>query len=192
MPEGKPIAYGSRALSDTEKNYAQIEKEMLAVVYCLEKYHHYIYGREVIVYTDRKPLVNIKQKSLAKAPKRLQSMLLRIQDYNYKLLYMPGKSIPVADTLSRAPVDKSENVHAMSNSATLPLKEERFEEIRRETEKDNILCNLRKVISEGWPEHKSQFHHDVSHYFSYRDELSIENGIVFKGEIILIPESLRN
>ena len=103
------------------------------------------------MYTDHKPLVNIKQKSLAKAPKRFQSMLLRIQDYNYKLLYKPGKSIPVADAFSRAPMDKSENVHVMSNTATLPLEEERFEEIRRETEKFNILCNLRKVISDGWP-----------------------------------------
>ena len=76
------------------------------------------------MYTDHKPLVNIKQKSLAKAPKRLQSMLLRIQDYNYKLLHKPGKSIPVADALSRAPVDKSENEPIMSNSATLPLKED--------------------------------------------------------------------
>ena len=128
---------------------------MLAVVYGLEKYHHYVYGRGVIVYTDHKPLVNIKQKSLKNAPKRLQSMLLRIQDYNYKLLYNPGKSIPVADALSRGPVDKSENVHVMSNSATLPLKEERFEEKRREKEKDNILCSLRKVISEGWQSTKA-------------------------------------
>ena len=119
-------------------------------------------------------------------------MFLRIQDYNYKLLYKPGKSIPVADALSRAPVDKSENVHVMSNSAILPLTEEIFEGIRRETEKDNILCNLRKVISEGWPEQKSQLHHDLSQYFSYRDELSIENGIILKGERILTPESLRN
>ena len=107
-------------------------------------------------------------------------MLLRIQD-NYKLLYKPRISIPVADALLRAPVDKSENVHVISNSATLPLKEERFEEIRRETEKYNILCNLRKVISERWPEQKSQLHHDLSQYFSYRDELSIENEIIFKG-----------
>ena len=48
------------------------------------------------------------------------------------------------------------------------------------------------MISEGWPEHKSQLHHDLLQYFSYRDELSIENGIIFKGERILIPESLRN
>ena len=144
---------------------------------------------EVTVYTDHKPLINFKQKSLANAPKRLQSMLLRVQDCNFKLLYKPGKSILVADALSRAPVDKSENVHVMSNSATLPLKEERFEDIRRETEKDNILGNLRKVISELWPEHKSQLHHDLSQYFSYRDELSIENGIIFKEERILIRES---
>ena len=57
MQEGKPIAYGSRALSDTEKNYAKIQKEMLAVVYRLKKYLHYVYGREVIVFTDHKPLV---------------------------------------------------------------------------------------------------------------------------------------
>ena len=98
----------------------------------------------------------------------------------------------MADALSRAPVDKSENVHLMSISATLPLKEERFEEIRRETEKDNILCNPRKVISEGWPEHKSQLHHDLSQHFSYRDEIPIENWTIFKGERVLIPESLRN
>ena len=56
MQEGKPIAYGSRALSDTEKNYAQIEKEMLAVVYGLEKYHHYVYGREVLCTQTTNPL----------------------------------------------------------------------------------------------------------------------------------------
>ena len=144
------------------------------------------------MYTDHKPRVNIKQKSLAKGSKIPQSMLPRIQDYNYKLLYKPGKSIPVADALSRAPLDESQNVHIISNSATLPLKEERFEEIKRETEKDNILCDLSIVISEGWPEHKSQLHYDLSQYFSYRDELSIENGIIFKGDRILIPESLRN
>lgn len=192
MQEGKPIAYASRALSDTEKNYAQIEKEMLAIVYGLEKFHHYVYGREVIVTTDHKPLVNITQKSLAKAPKRLQSMLLRIQDYNYKLIFKPGKSIPVADALSRAPVDISEHVNFMSNSANSPIKEEKFEQIRRETEKDELLCDLKKVISEGWPDDKNNLLQHLSQYFQYRDELTIEDGIVFRGERIVIPASLRN
>lgn len=191
LQQEKPIAYASRALSDTEKNYAQIEKEMLAIVYALEKYHHYVYGREVIIHTDHKPLVNITQKSLAKAPKRLQSMLLRIQDYNYKLIYKPGKSIPVADALSRAPVDNSDHVNFVSNAANLPLKEEKFEEIKRETDKDQIMCDLKKVISEGWPENKNQLQQHLSQYFNYRDELTIEDGLIFRGEKIVIPESLR-
>lgn len=115
MQEGKPIAFASRSLSSSEINYAQIEKEMLAIVYGLEKFHHYVYGRDVIIYTDHKPLVSINQKALSKAPKRLQSLMLRIQDYTFKIVYKQGKSIPVADALSRAPVDDSENVNTVSN-----------------------------------------------------------------------------
>ena len=78
----------------------------------------------------------------------------------------------------------------MSNSANLPLKEELFEEIRRKTENDNFLCNHKKVIARGWPEHKSQ--QQLSQHFSYRDELSIENGIIYKEDRINIPESVRD
>ena len=70
---GKPIAFASRSLSDSERRYAQIEKEMLAVTYGLEKFHHYTFGRQVFVVTDHKPLVSISNKPLSKAPKRLQN-----------------------------------------------------------------------------------------------------------------------
>ena len=53
---GRPIAYASRSLTETEPRYAQIEKEMLAVTYGLEKFHHYTYGRDVKVITDHQPL----------------------------------------------------------------------------------------------------------------------------------------
>ena len=102
---GKPINFASRALSASEKNYAQIEKEMLAILYGLDKFHHYVYGREVTIYTDHKPLVSIVTKPLSKAPKRIQSMILKIQDYNSKIINKPGNSIPAADALSRAPVE---------------------------------------------------------------------------------------
>jgi len=59
LQNGKPIAYASRSLSDAETRYAQIECEMLAVVFGLEKFHHYVYGRHVKVITDHKPLVSI-------------------------------------------------------------------------------------------------------------------------------------
>ena len=55
---GKPITYRSRSLTETESRYAVVEKEMLAVVWGLEKFHYYTYGRPVIVHSDHKPLVH--------------------------------------------------------------------------------------------------------------------------------------
>jgi hypothetical protein len=192
MQDGKPIAFASRSLSSSEKNYAQIEKEMLAIVYGLNKFHHYVYGREVIVYTDHKPLVNINQKALSKAPKRLQSLMLKIQDYTFKLIYKPGNSIPVADALSRAPADKSEHVNVLSNASNLPIKEEKLEEIRRATEEDSTMSDLKHIIAKGWPSDKSGLPHHVSQFFYYRDELTIEDGIVYRGERIVVPKSLQD
>ena len=96
------IAYASRALSETEKNYAQIEKELLSVVFGLQKFDQYVYGREVCVDTDHKPLIPITKKPILQAPKRLQRMLLQMQRYNVTLNYRRGKNKFIADTLSRA------------------------------------------------------------------------------------------
>ncbi|KAK3737844.1 hypothetical protein QZH41_004781 [Actinostola sp. cb2023] len=76
MQEGKPIAYASRALSECETRYAQIEKEMLAIVYSLEKFHQYTFGRLVKVQSDHKPLEAILKKPLSRAPQRLQGMMM--------------------------------------------------------------------------------------------------------------------
>ena len=73
LQEGKPVAFASRSLTPSERNYAQLEKEMLAAVYGLEKFHQYTYGRHLTVVTDHKPLVAISKKSLSKSPKSLQS-----------------------------------------------------------------------------------------------------------------------
>ena len=79
MQDGQPVAYASRSLTDTEVNYAHIEKELLAIVYGMEKFETYVYGRKVLVESDHKPLETIFKKSLLSAPKRLQRMLLRLQ-----------------------------------------------------------------------------------------------------------------
>ena len=76
LQEGQPISYGSRALTDTECRYAQIEKELLAVVFGLEKFNQYVYGKCVDVESDHKPLEAISKKPLCHAPPRLQRMLL--------------------------------------------------------------------------------------------------------------------
>lgn len=76
---------------------------MLKAVFGLDHFHH-MFGCFVTLVTDHKPLVAISKKPLSKAPNRLQSFLLRIQNYNLDLVYMPGTSIPVAVTLLRAPL----------------------------------------------------------------------------------------
>jgi len=75
MQNGQPIAFASRALTDPETRYAQIEKEMLAVVFALQKFDQYLYGRPITVQSDHKPLAAISKKSLRRAPKRRQGML---------------------------------------------------------------------------------------------------------------------
>ena len=78
---GQPIAFASRALSDAETRYAQIEKELLAVVFGLEKFPQYTCGRPVTVQSDHKRLEVIVKKPVFKAPKRLQRLLLRLLVY---------------------------------------------------------------------------------------------------------------
>ena len=72
LQDGRPIEYASRALTPSERNWAQIEKEALAVLYGLETFDQYTYGRPIIVENDLKPLASILNKPLSMAPKRLQ------------------------------------------------------------------------------------------------------------------------
>ena len=97
------IAYASRALTDTQQRYAQIEKEMLAVVFGCTKFHDHIYGMpNVEVESDYKPLEAILRKPLHQAPLRLQKMIMTTQKYSLNVTYRPGKQLVLADTLSRA------------------------------------------------------------------------------------------
>ena len=80
-------------MTPTETRYAQIEKEMLAVVFGLTKFHQYTFGRMTKVMSDHKPLQSIIRKPLDRAPKRLQGMLLKAFQYDIELEYLPGKDM---------------------------------------------------------------------------------------------------
>ena len=196
MHNGRPIAYASRALTPAEVNYAQIEKEMLAVVYSMEKFHDYTYGRHTTVYSDHKPLEMIQKKPLHRAPKRLQRMMIRLQSYDIDIVYQKGKEMYLADTLSRAylPSDSTtrETVFDKVNMVSfLPIRQERLTQIRSATEQDESLQMLRSVILQGWPETKDQIPVQITPYFNLRDELSVQDGLIFRGERVVVPHSLR-
>ena len=82
LQDKQPVAFASRALTETQTRYAQIERELLAVLYGCEKFHHYIYGRTVTIKTDNKPLLVIHSKSLYRAIRSLQRMLMKLQRYD--------------------------------------------------------------------------------------------------------------
>lgn len=112
LQEECPIAYASKALTSSQQNYAQIEKEMLAIVFGCTRFHEYIFGMpEVEVKTDHKPLEMILKKPLHQAPPRLQKMIMTIQKYPLVVKYRPGKELVTAVTLSRAFVpDRADDI----------------------------------------------------------------------------------
>ena len=135
LQQGQPVAFASRALTDTETRYAQIEKEMLSVVFTLHKFDQYACGRRVTVENDHKPLEAIARKPLHDAPKRIQGMLLNIQKYDTVFSYKPGPQMYQADTLSRTFLTSCANTQGESERINtlkaISLSKKRQEQIKR-------------------------------------------------------------
>ena len=194
--ENKPIAYASKALTKSQQNYAQIEKEMLAIVFGCEKFHDYLSGKEQItVESDHKPLESIFKKPLYRAPIRLQRMLLTLQKYPLKVHFKPGKEMYVADTLSRAYltdgncVTSEDRFHV--NMIEVSMSENRLSEIRSKTESDSELCKLKQTVLEGWPDTRNEVPEEIKKYWNIRDEITIAEDILFKAAKVIIPAEMR-
>ena len=202
IQDGKPIHYASKALTPSEYNYAQIEKELLAIVWAYNKFHTYLYGRsDVTVETDHKPLVRLREKPLFQMPPRLQRMFAKIRHHTFTLIHKPGKEIPVSDCMSRLyqddkpSADNTENIFTISTEEvrhTYSFSSRRLMEVREETKRDPALQKLISVLkSPHWPEQKSDLTPDVKPYFTFLEEMAIVDGIILKGERVVIPESMR-
>ena len=194
IQDDHPVAYASRALRPEETRYAQIEKECLAIVYSLERFHQFTFGRKVMVYSDHKPLEAIVKKPLYRAPRRLQGMLLRMLNYDVDIVWKKGKHMYISDMLSRAylPYDgKGDQFEIVNAVEHLPISPEKLAELKAETERDETLQLLAKVISKGWPEEKESLPMSLHVYFSTRDEYVVQNGLIFRGERVVVPESMR-
>lgn len=189
----KPVAYASRTMTETECRYAQIEKECLGLVFGLERFHGYIYGLpSFTVETDHRPLVSIIKKNLNEMSARIQRMMMKLQRYDFELIYTPGKHLVLADALSRAPTGKSvstteEDVqcHVSMVSAALPVSDSKSRQIAAETAKDAELQQVISNMQHGWlPGSCPQF-------FDIRGELTVVNGLLLKQNRIVIPRALR-
>ena len=103
----RPVAFYFRTLSDTEKRYAQTDKEGLAVVAGVKKFHYFLCGRRFTIKTDHKPLLGLlgenKPLSLMASARVLRWAML-LSAYNYQLTYSPAKQQTHCDALSRLPL----------------------------------------------------------------------------------------
>ena len=96
------MGYVSISLPIPEKNYAIIKKELLAALFGYKRFHEYVHENKTFIESDHKPLESVMKKPLAIAPARLQRMLLRLQKYDFQLLYKSGSKMVLPDAPSRA------------------------------------------------------------------------------------------
>ena len=203
QPNGdiRPVAYISRALTETEQKYAQIEKEALAVTWAAERFQDYLLGKHFTFETDHKPLVPLlSTKNLDEMPIRVQRFRLRLMRFSYSIYHVPGAELCTADTLSRAPVESTgtlemeseKEVNAFVNAIIehLPASEEKLQEILQKQEKDPTCHKIKEYCQNGWPE-KSKLKGQLKRYAQFQSDFSFVKGLLLRGSRIVIPVTLR-
>ncbi|VEN53148.1 unnamed protein product [Callosobruchus maculatus] len=200
LQDGHPIAFASRSLNTTEQKYAQIEKEMLAIVFAVQKFHFFIYGlKNVRINSDHKPLEVIFKKDLASISPRLQRMRLRLLNYDLCVVYKPGKYLYIADTLSRAFLcekgqksDREFNFAVHSVIKNIPMSDERKTQFRNETKNDPQLQVIADYCVNGWPNNKHTLCEFAKHFFKIKDSLTFADGLLLFCDKVVVPYSLRH
>ena len=169
----QPVAFTSRALSETESRYAQIEKEALALVYACEKFSDYVLGKDILLETDHKPLVPfLGSKSLDTLPPRVLRFRIRLTS--------------IADTLSRAPLSTSSIndeqkdtemfVHVVTNS--IPASSNYLDNFRKAQLQEKVCSQLTEFCKSGWPSHK-QLKGDIKKYWQFQSSFSVCDNLYF-------------
>ena len=142
------------------------------------------------VQNDHKPLSAILRKPLSQAPKRLQALY----KYDINFQFIEGSKLIIADTLSRAFIDDTErpNIMNIDNIKDNDVPDARLREIKDATSRDNDLNVVLELTINGWPDSKKQVPDEAKPYYDVRHDISHQDGILCKGERVIIPRALRS
>ncbi|KAL7881030.1 hypothetical protein SRHO_G00032840 [Serrasalmus rhombeus] len=204
QPDGvwKPIVFISRGMSDTERHYAQIEKEALAATWACERLSSYLLGLKFRLETDHKPLVPLlSTKALDELPPRVLRFRLRLLRFSFDIVHVPGKSLITADTLSRAPIQHTFTAEEKENEAevkvfldavtqSLPATEHRLNEIAAKQQADPICAQLIRYCKTEWPE-RHALPLELTPFWPEKDNLTLNGQLLLRGQRIVIPGELR-
>ncbi|XP_026278484.2 uncharacterized protein K02A2.6-like [Frankliniella occidentalis] len=201
LQEGHPVAFASRALTDSEKNYSVSEKELLAITVATQKFHNFIFGYPVEVQTDHLPLVPMINKEIYKlGSKTLQRLRLKLLKYELHLVHVPGKMMFMSDLFSRTARETIEDESTMiemvhSLSMSLPINDSLRSALVEATASDIGLQTVMKYLREGWPKHAEQLSAQAFPYFQVRNDIFCEDNLLYFNDQgqprIIVPASLR-
>ena len=194
LPDGsdQPIAYASRSLAPAECKYSQLDKEALAILFGVKRFHQYLFGRSFKIISDHKPLQHLLDgakgvPTLASA--RMQRWALTLSAYNYTFEYKPGASHGNADGLSRLPLPEApseipvpgETILAMDMLTSLPVT---AKQIKNWTDRDPTLAKLRHSLLVGSDIPDSP---DFKSFRVRHAELSVQDGCILWGSCVVVP-----
>ena len=199
----RPIANISKTITASQRNYSQIQKEALAIIYALKKFFQYLCGRKFILVTDHQPLVAMfgpNKATPALAANRLSRWALFLRQFNYTIDYHKTSEHSNADVLSRLPVgedpvfDRDENTDDTDTVCTieLSLQVESTDSgtLRKESSRDPALTKVMRFTREGWPE-KKDGDDPAEKFRKIADSLSVCHGCLLYGARLVIPNKLR-
>ncbi|KAK9737888.1 Integrase core domain [Popillia japonica] len=178
-----------------------------ADVFRCKRFDQYLCGqKEITVHIDHRPLITIFKKPILKASKRIQRMMLALQRYGLHIKYVPGAELHLANALSRSPEKMSrktsseakvyrieaflKEIEEMDHTSTVSISNERLEEVREGTRKDETLRKVGLYVLDGWPE-KRPADAELKQYVKYKKYIVMQGGILFKGNRVVVPRHLR-
>ena len=191
IQHGKPIAFASKSLTGAESRYANIERELLPIVFACIWFNTYLQGHRFTVQSDHKPLEMIHLKTMHNMPPHLQRMLPQLQKYDMKIEYKPGREMLLADTLSGCPARYSQEIKLDLRVDYIAFTSAWIETLRETTCEDPVLSTVYQLVQHGWPNERRRVPNVAKYYWNFRDELSTNEGLLLKGLSLVIPAALR-
>ena len=176
-----PVSHASRILQPAERNYSQLDREALAVIFGVTKFKQYLLGRHFTLMTDHKPLVSLfdPKKSVPQlSSARVKRWPLLLAAYDFDIELIPGKENCAADFLSRKPGHRKPSEEEQVPVQVLLIQEEQIinsKTVKEETAKDTILSKVLKFTKDGW---STQPDESMIPYFRKRLEITVEDDIL--------------